>query len=48
MSGVFYAMGSGVPAGIELGEVRQIDLAATVTGILGIAPPLGSEGKSIW
>jgi hypothetical protein len=48
MSGIFYAMGSGVPAGIELGEVRQIDLAATVAGILGIAPPLGSEGKSIW
>jgi len=48
MGGIFLATGNAVPAGIELDEVRQIDLAATVTKLLGIDPPLHSEGKPIW
>ncbi len=47
MGGVFMAMGRGVPAGLELGEVRQIDVAATVAVLLGIEPPLQSEGRPI-
>jgi predicted AlkP superfamily pyrophosphatase or phosphodiesterase len=48
MAGVFMAMGRGVPADQPLGEVRQIDLAATVSRLLGIEPPLQSEGEPIW
>ena len=48
MGGVFLAMGRGVPTGTEPGVVRQIDVAATVAGLLGIDPPLDSEGESIW
>jgi hypothetical protein len=40
MGGVFMAMGRSVNAGLELGEVRQIDLAATV--------PASSEGRPIF
>lgn len=47
MGGIFLAMGRGVPdAG--LGEVRQIDLPATVARLLDIDPPRDSEGASIW
>jgi len=48
MAGVFMAMGRGVDASLKLGEVRQIDVAATVSRLLGIAPPLQSEGQPIW
>jgi predicted AlkP superfamily pyrophosphatase or phosphodiesterase len=48
MAGVFMAMGRGVDASQPLGEVRQIDLAATVSRLLGIDPPLQSEGEPIW
>jgi arylsulfatase A-like enzyme len=47
MGGVFMAMGRGVPADLELGEVRQIDVAATVATLLGIAPPAQAEGRPI-
>jgi hypothetical protein len=47
MGGVFMAMGRGVDPDLVLGEVRQIDLAATVSGLLGIAPPADSEGVPI-
>ena len=36
-----------MPKDLELGEVRQIDVAATVTRLLGIEPPLQSEGRPI-
>jgi predicted AlkP superfamily pyrophosphatase or phosphodiesterase len=47
MGAVFMAMGRGIPAGLTLGEVRQIDVAATVARLLGIEPPLQSEGLPI-
>jgi predicted AlkP superfamily pyrophosphatase or phosphodiesterase len=47
MGGVFMAMGRGVPKDLELDEVRQIDVAATVTRLLGIEPPLQSEGRPV-
>jgi predicted AlkP superfamily pyrophosphatase or phosphodiesterase len=48
MGGVFMAMGRSVNAGLELGEVRQIDLAATVSKLLGMEPPASSEGRPIF
>jgi len=48
MAGIFLAMGRGVPPGLELGTVRQVDLAATVAALLGIEPPLQSEGHPMW
>jgi len=47
MGGVFMAMGRGIPADLALAEVRQIDVAATVALLLGIQPPLQSEGQPI-
>ena len=47
MGAIFLAMGRGVPAG-HLGEVRQIDLPATVAKLLDIEPPRDSEGSPIW
>ena len=47
MGAIFYALGRGVPPGVELGEVRAIDLAATVARLLGIAPPRDSEGQPL-
>jgi len=48
MGGVFMAMGAGVDPELELHEVRQIDVAATVAALLGIEPPQSSEGRPIW
>lgn len=48
MGGVFFAMGRGVPAGLTLDEVRQIDVAATAAALLGVDPPTQSEGKPVW
>ena len=47
MAGVFYALGRGVEPNLVLGEVHQIDIAATVSRLLGIDPPLQSEGVPI-
>ncbi|MGA1371038.1 MAG: ectonucleotide pyrophosphatase/phosphodiesterase [Pseudomonadales bacterium] len=47
MAGAFLALGRGAAAGARLGVVRQIDVAATASGLLGIEPPLQSEGKPI-
>lgn len=47
MGGVFMAMGRGISADLQLGEVRQIDVAATVAHLLDIDPPLQSEGRPI-
>jgi predicted AlkP superfamily pyrophosphatase or phosphodiesterase len=47
MGTIFYATGRGVPAGLELGAMRSIDLAATVAALLGIDPPFQSEGDPI-
>jgi arylsulfatase A-like enzyme len=47
MAGIFVALGRGVPAGVRLGPVRALDVAPTVAGLLGIAPPKQSEGTPI-
>jgi len=48
MGGIFLAMGRGVPEGFTLDVVRQIDVAASIAELMGIEPPLDSEGVSIW
>jgi len=47
MGGIFFAMGRGVPEGIKLEDVHQLDVAATVSELLHIDPPLKSEGYNI-
>ena len=47
MGGIFYAMGRGVVPGTKLGPVRAIDVAPTVTRLLGIEPPRDSEGRAL-
>lgn len=47
MGGVFFAYGRGVPRGERLGPVRAIDVAPTVSWLLGIAPPGQAEGRSV-
>ena len=47
MAGVFAALGRGVPRGRRLGEVHVIDIAATIASLLGIDPPLQSEGVAL-
>lgn len=47
MSGVFFAMGRGVPKDVEIAAVHQVDVAATVSRLLGIDPPQHSEGRPV-
>ena len=47
MGGIFYATGRGVPAGLELGAMKAIDVAPTLAHLLGIEPPADSEGTRI-
>lgn len=47
MCGVFFAMGRGVPADLDLDAVHQVDVAATVALLLGIDPPRHSEGRPV-
>jgi len=47
MHGVLLAQGRGVPAGARLGRVRAVDVAPTVTRLLGIDPPADAEGVAI-
>ena len=47
MRSIFFALGRGVPRGAQLGEVRALDVAATVAALLGIAPPAQNEGAPI-
>jgi predicted AlkP superfamily pyrophosphatase or phosphodiesterase len=47
MGGFFFAMGRGVPKGRKLGPQRAIDVAPTITRLLGIDPPRDSEGEPI-
>jgi arylsulfatase A-like enzyme len=48
MGAIFFALGRGVPAGTKLGEVRAIDVAPTVAGLLEIDPPQSSEGRALF
>jgi predicted AlkP superfamily pyrophosphatase or phosphodiesterase len=47
MAGIFLAMGRGVPPDLVLGPVRTLDVASTVSRLLGIAPPAQNEGVPI-
>jgi alkaline phosphatase D len=47
MGGIFFAMGRGIPEGVKLHDVHQLDVAATVSDLLQMDPPLKSEGNSI-
>jgi arylsulfatase A-like enzyme len=47
MHGIFVALGRGVPKGARLPRVRALDVAPTVAGLLGIAPPAQCEGAPI-
>lgn len=47
MGGIFFALGRGVPRGVRVGAVRAIDVAPTVSRLLGIEPPAQSEGVPI-
>lgn len=47
MAGILLATGRGVGARAALGDVRAIDVAATVAELLGIEPPAQSEGQPI-
>ncbi|MDH3641621.1 MAG: hypothetical protein OES38_05965, partial [Gammaproteobacteria bacterium] len=47
MGGVFLAMGRGVPSGLTIHAVHQVDVAATVARLLGISPPRHSEGRPV-
>ncbi|MEE3330646.1 MAG: ectonucleotide pyrophosphatase/phosphodiesterase [Myxococcota bacterium] len=47
MAGILLATGRGVSARAALGDVRAIDVAATVAELLEIDPPAKSEGQPI-
>jgi predicted AlkP superfamily phosphohydrolase/phosphomutase len=44
MHASFVVAGPGVAAGVDLGQVRQVDLAPTLTALLGLRPPAQSSG----
>lgn len=45
MHAAFVLAGPGVAAGVDLGEMRQIDVAPTLSVLLGIDPPAQATGK---
>ncbi len=47
MGAIFVATGRGVPAGANLGTVRLLDVAATISALLGMEPPAQNEGLVI-
>ena len=47
MDGIFMAIGRGVPAGAAPARVRALDLAPTVSALLGMDPPAGAEGRVV-
>ena len=47
MGGIFMALGRGVPAGVMLPAVHQVDVAPTVARLLAIDAPVHSEGQPI-
>ncbi len=47
MAGIFLAMGRGVKPGKQIAEIKQIEVAGTVTRLLGIEPPLQAESPGI-
>jgi arylsulfatase A-like enzyme len=47
MSGIFLAVGRGVGRAAVLPTVRAIDVAPTISHLLGIDPPAHAEGSPI-
>lgn len=47
MAGIFLALGRGVGAGVDPGEVRALDVAPTVLSLLGLPVPEAMEGRPI-
>jgi predicted AlkP superfamily pyrophosphatase or phosphodiesterase len=47
MGALLLAAGRGIPAGLRIGTVPMIDIAPTVTQLLGIEPPLQSVGAAL-
>ncbi len=47
MGAIFLALGRGVTPGARPGAVRAIDVAPTVSALLGIDPPASSEGRAL-
>lgn len=47
MSGIFFMLGRGVGAEVNLGVVRNLAVAPTVASLLGIEPPRDCEGSAI-
>ena len=45
--GIWFALGRGVAPGLRLGSLLAIDLAPTVSALLGIDPPAQNEGRVI-
>ena len=45
--GAIFAWGPGVADGPAISGGRDIDVAPTVLGLLGIAPPAGQDGRMI-
>jgi predicted AlkP superfamily pyrophosphatase or phosphodiesterase len=47
MGAIFLGMGRGLPQGVQIGAVRNIDIAPTIAMLLGIDPPAQAEGRVI-
>ncbi len=47
MHAIFYLAGKGVPAGVKLPGVRHIDVAPTLSALLGIPAPAQATGRVI-
>ncbi len=47
MGAIFFAMGRGIKPGQRLAEVSMLDVAPSVTSLLGLEPPLDSTGISV-
>jgi predicted AlkP superfamily pyrophosphatase or phosphodiesterase len=47
MGALFLAVGRGAPAGLDLGELRSLDVAPTVLRLLGLEVPASMQGQPI-
>lgn len=47
MGGIFFALGNGVSKGKKLDDVHQLEVAPTVTRLLGIEPPVNASRKGL-
>jgi arylsulfatase A-like enzyme len=47
MSGIFYALGRGIPSDRELGPISNLDIAPTVSELLSIDAPKDCEGTRL-